>query len=329
MVGNAIESVQAGMQMMITELRKNPYALEMGAVCVITFGKGATKLVPLTEVYAFQMPTLSVAPGTALGEGLKMLDQSLSADLVRSTPEKKGDFKPLVFILTDGQPTDEWRSAARTLKEHHKSAVVYAIGCGDDVDMSVLRELTDSSFLMEQMDSAAFAKLFVCISSSVQSASGSIGMGGVQEGPQNLEKWGDDALVKVDSVEPPRKGQKRQVFIPGICQKHKLPYLMRYKADDGGNYVCVAAHKLPANFPAGEGVKGQTVSSEELNGIMPCPHCGNAGQGTCNCGCNTCFDVTRGETLNGQAAFKYTCPSCGTADYFVIGGPFDINQSAG
>jgi len=181
MVGNAIESVQAGMQMMITELRKNPYALEMGAVCVITFGKGATKLVPLTEVYAFQMPTLSVAPGTALGEGLKMLDQSLSADLVRSTPEKKGDFKPLVFILTDGQPTDEWRSAARTLKEHHKSAVVYAIGCGDDVDMSVLRELTDSSFLMEQMDSAAFAKLFVCISSSVQSASGSIGMGGVQE----------------------------------------------------------------------------------------------------------------------------------------------------
>ena len=175
MVGPAIESVRAGLVAMLGALRKNPYALEMGALGVITFGGKAQKATPLTEVYAFQQPELEIKPGTSLGGAISILDNSISTEIVKSTPEQKGDFKPLVFVLTDGQPTDDWRSAFNRFKQNHKSVIVYAIGCGDDVDFSILKELTENTYSMEQMDADAFAKLFVCISSSISSASGAIG----------------------------------------------------------------------------------------------------------------------------------------------------------
>ena len=329
MVGTAVESVQAGLSTLMTALRKNPYALEMGAVSIITFDRTANKLVPLTEVCSFQTPTLDVAPGTALGAGLRMLDQAMASELVKSTPEQKGDFKPLVFILTDGQPTDEWKSAADQFKRNHKSALVYAVGCGDDIDFSILRELTDNTFSMAQMDTDAFSKLFVCISSSVQSASASIGTAGTQEGAQNLEKWAGDAVKKVEKAEKNESKKKRQVFIPGVCQQQKKPYLLRYKLNDNGKYSCSMAHKLRRPFSKEEAGAIESVSSGELEGLVDCPYCGNAGHGRCDCGTMMCLDVRRVELFRGTAVIRMTCPTCGNEGMMSFGTSFDINQSDG
>jgi uncharacterized protein YegL len=329
MVGTAIEAVQAGLGTLMTALRKNPYALEMGAISIISFDRTAKKLVPLTEVYSFQLPNLDVAPGTALGAGIRLLDQSLSAELVKTTPEQKGDYKPLIFILTDGQPTDEWKAAAAQFKRNHKSATVYAIGCGDDIDFSILREVTDNTFAMTQMDTDAFAKLFVCISSSVQSASASIGTAGTQEGAQDLEKWAGDAVKKVEKVEKPKSKKKRQVFISGVCQKQKKPYLLRYKLNDSGKYVCSMAHKLSRPFSKEEAGSIESVSSDELQGLVDCPHCGNSGHGRCDCGAMMCLDLKNVETIRGMHVIRMKCPACGTEGMMSFGGSFKINQSAG
>ena len=329
MVGTAVESVQAGLGTLMTALRKNPYALEMGAVSVITFDRAAKKLVPLTEVYSFQTPTLEVAPGTALGAGLRMLDQSMSSELVKSTPDQKGDFKPLVFILTDGQPTDEWKPAADQFKRNQKSALVYAIGCGDDIDFSILKDLTENTFSMAQMDAAAFSKLFVCISSSVQSASASIGTAGAQEGAQDLEKWAGDAVKKVEKAEKPKSKKKRQVFIPGVCQKQKKPYLLRYKLNVSGKYVCSMAHKLNRPFSKEEAGGIESVSSGELQGLVDCPYCGNTGHGRCDCGTMMCLDLKNAESFKGMPVIRMKCPTCGNEGMMSFGGSFDINQSAG
>jgi uncharacterized protein YegL len=48
MVGTAIESVQSGLGVMMRALRKSPYALEMGAVSIITFDRVAKKDEKLT-----------------------------------------------------------------------------------------------------------------------------------------------------------------------------------------------------------------------------------------------------------------------------------------
>lgn len=329
MVGTAIESVQGGIGTLMTALRKNPYALEMGAISIITFDRTAKKAVPLTDIFSFQRPNLEVAPGTALGAGIRLLDQSLSTELVKTTPDQKGDYKPLVFILTDGQPTDEWKSAVDQFKRNHKSAMVYAIGCGDDIDFSVLRAITDNTFSMAQMDADAFAKLFVCISSSVQSASASIGAAGVQEGAQDLIKWADDALEKVEHVKKPATNQKRQVFIPALCQTHKKPYLLRFKLNDSGKYFCTAAHKLDRPFSKEESGLIESVAADQLEGMKDCPYCGNGILGKCDCGTLFCVDRKKAEQFRGMVVIRGKCPSCGAECIMTFGGKFDINQSAG
>lgn len=331
MVGPAIESVRTGLSAMLAALRKNPYALEMGALSVITFGGKAQKVTPLTEVYAFQAPALDVKPGTTLGGAISILDQAISTEIVKTTPEQKGDYKPLVFVLTDGQPTDEWRSAFERFKRNHKSVIVYAVGCGDDVDFSILKELTENTYSMAQMDADAFAKLFVCISSSIQSASGAIGEQGKQRGAINLEKDAGGAVKRVETVETSISHKKRQVFIPGVCQKMKKPYLLRHRLDDStGKYCCVAGHKLDKPFSREEAGAIETVSSNELQGLVPCPHCGSQGHGHCECGTITCLDVTNPVRVGGMIAIKMQCPVCGKTGYMAVGGgSFDINQSTG
>jgi len=330
MVGPAIESVCAGLGAMVSALRKNPYALEMGAVSLISFGGKAQKLTPLTEVYAFQMPELVIKPGTALGGAISILDQAIATEIVKTTPELKGDYKPLVFVLTDGQPTDEWRSAFERFKRSHKSVIVYAIGCGDDVDFAILKELTENTYSMEQMDADAFAKLFVCISSSIQAASGAIGEQGKQGGAINLEKNAGDVIKKVEKAEKSKLLKKRQVFIPGVCQKTKKPYLLRYKLDVSiGRYRCVACHKLDKPFSKEEAGSIETVSTGELEGLVPCPHCGSKGHGHCACGTTICLDVTSPVVFEGKPSIRMQCPVCGKTGYMTFGGSFDINQSAG
>src|SRR5262249_60236636 len=82
--------------------------------------------------------------GTSLGAALKLLVKCLQREVVKSTPTQKGDYKPLVFMLTDGQPTDDWEPAAEAIRRANnpKIANIYAIGCGPDVDPAVLRQVT-------------------------------------------------------------------------------------------------------------------------------------------------------------------------------------------
>ncbi|OQA84440.1 MAG: von Willebrand factor type A domain protein [Lentisphaerae bacterium ADurb.Bin242] len=328
MIGQAIEAVRTGLGTMLSALRKNPYALEMGALGVITFGGTARKVTPLTEVYAFQQPDLEVKPGTMLGGAISLLDQAISTEIVRTTPDRKGDYKPLVFVLTDGQPTDEWRSAFHHFKQNHKSVVLYAIGCGNDVDFTILKELTENTYSMEQMDADAFAKLFVCISSSITSASGAIGDQGKQGGAINLEKDAGGTIRKIEKAETIGSRKQRQVFIPGVCQKTRKPYLLRYRwNDEDGCYQCMAGHKLEKAFSREETGAIETVSSSELQGLVPCPHCGNEGHGRCDCGTVTCYALGKG--FNSMFGTKVCCPGCGKIGHMASGGVFNVGQSRG
>lgn len=68
MHGEPIEAVRSGLSLLVTELRKNPYALETAYLSVITFGSDAKQIVPLTEFPAFQQPILEAKGLTAMRE---------------------------------------------------------------------------------------------------------------------------------------------------------------------------------------------------------------------------------------------------------------------
>ncbi|MEN3184713.1 MAG: VWA domain-containing protein, partial [Atribacterota bacterium] len=86
---------------------------------------------------------------------------------------EKGDWKPLVFILTDGKPTDDWRTPREELlaRKERKVLNVITVGCGPDIDEATLREIAIGPSFKMDADTASFAAFFRWVSQTVRSVS--------------------------------------------------------------------------------------------------------------------------------------------------------------
>ena len=126
MTGEPIEAVKNGVQMMISSLRQNPQAIETAFLSVITFDSTAQQIIPLTDLASFQMVDIKATGVTALGEALRLVAHKIETEVAKTTTEQKGDWKPLVFIMTDGIPTDNWQSGLNELK---KAKIAFTVAC--------------------------------------------------------------------------------------------------------------------------------------------------------------------------------------------------------
>lgn len=71
----------------------------------------------------------SASGSTSLGKALRVLRESLDQDVRPAIRGKeKGDWKPLVFILTDGEPTDDWHTPRQEILERQQRSDGSALG---------------------------------------------------------------------------------------------------------------------------------------------------------------------------------------------------------
>lgn len=173
MAGDPIEAVKHGVRALISELRGDPQALETAYLSVITFNSSARQVSPLTELMLFREPQITAGGATALGAALRLLTDCIKTEVRKSTETQKGDWKPLVFLLTDGAPTDDWREAAAELKAT-KPANIIACAAGACADTTVLKEITESVLLMNNLSAGDLAQFFAWVSSSVKMSSKSL-----------------------------------------------------------------------------------------------------------------------------------------------------------
>ncbi|MCZ8285592.1 MAG: VWA domain-containing protein, partial [Bacteroidia bacterium] len=166
MNGEPIEAVKNGVQMMISSLRQNPQAIETAFLSVITFNSTATQLIPLTDLASFQMQEIKAGGTTSLGDALRLTAQCIDREVQQTTTEKKGDWKPLVFIMTDGIPTDNWQSG---LAEFKRRKVAFTVACaaGSSVDTNILKQITDNVVSLDTADGGSIAKFFAWVTASI------------------------------------------------------------------------------------------------------------------------------------------------------------------
>lgn len=178
MRGEPIHSVNAGLQAMLGALRQDPYALESVYISLITFDVEAREVMPLTPLDEVQLPEITVpeAGPTFLGAALELLVKHVDRDIKKSTPEAKGDWRPLLFVMTDGSPSDlqVFRNAIPEVKRRNFGTIV-ACAAGPKAKQDYLKELTDRVVTLDTMDSASFAGFFRWVSASVAAGSSSAG----------------------------------------------------------------------------------------------------------------------------------------------------------
>lgn len=177
MSGEPIEAVKNGVQVMISLLRQNPQAIETAFLSVITFDSVAQQIIPLTDLASFQMVDIRATGTTALGEALKLVSNKIDTEVAKTTSEQKGDWKPLVFIMTDGIPTDDWQSGVAEFKKR-KTSFTVACAAGSGADTSILKQITNDVVSLDNADSASIAKFFQWVTASIGVSSTKVEDGG-------------------------------------------------------------------------------------------------------------------------------------------------------
>lgn len=302
MVGENLQHLEAGLGRVVRILRADPHALETVYLSVIAFAGVAKTLVPLVELASFYPPRLPLGGGTALGAALMHLMQTLDQVLLPTTAQHKGDWRPIIYLLTDGKPTDVVAAAIAQWQDRwSRRATLVAIALGRHADVRVLRQLTEQVLHLETADDATFKQWVQWVSASVQLQSQSVG---TAETKTPLAPTGDDWGEWVKTLPPPNLTVDADyVFLVGRCQTQRLPYLMRYErtADElRHEHLRLATdyYQLTGVFPLSEdyfawsdtSASEQPIHTQVLRGAPGCPHCGNPyAFGMCGCGKLMCL----------------------------------------
>jgi uncharacterized protein YegL len=337
MAGPAFDAVREGIDAMLGELRGDPSALESVWLSVITFSARAKVLVPLTDLVDFQPPPLVLGSGTSLGVALALLEQRLAAEVTLQTAETKGDWKPIVFILTDGDPTDTWfKIADRFLANiSGRKANVIAVACGPAVNFDNLRRVTPTVLRFKDGGAPSFREFFKWISQSVRTASARFSA--KEEQVATLPPLPPALELAAEGLQ---LADHRYNFLLSRCHDRKSLYIMRYERIpraaieefrarrgvalplDRDLYGGVQAYPVDAfDFAGSSPGMPLSVSSDSLLMAPPCPYCGNKHWAKCG-RCEQLFCISGGGTKE--------CPWCSYAgNYSLSDEAFEVGRGMG
>ncbi len=181
MRGEPIEAVKSGLASLLATLRRDPMALESVCLCVITFDRQARMLCPLTPIETMPMPDIDVPDDgpTMLGAALELAMHSVGKDLIRRTETVRGDYKPILFVMTDGKPSDI-ALYKRMCEEVRKGpfAAVVACAAGTRASQEHLKMLCDTVLILDTADGTQFLTFFKWVSSTIgETARSSLALG--------------------------------------------------------------------------------------------------------------------------------------------------------
>ena len=185
MSGEPIQAVKNGVQMLVSALRQDPQALETAFLSVITFDSSAHELVPLTDLPSFQAPDITASGVTAMGEALTLVADCAKRDVIKASSTQKADWRPMVFLMSDGVPTDDFeKGLARFQQEKWGAVVACAV---NDADVSILKRIAPESVVqLDTSDSASMSAFFKWVTASIGLSSKSVQSGKEVEGLDQL-----------------------------------------------------------------------------------------------------------------------------------------------
>lgn len=146
MAGTKIGAVNTAISEVLPELKDVGGAdIDLKIAC-LTFSTGCQWMHPAPiAVESFQWNFVYADGCTDLGEACEDLAKKLSKDGFLKAPS--ASVAPIIFLMSDGQPTDDYESGLEKLKDNNwfKYAIKVAVAIGDDADKDALAEFTGNT----------------------------------------------------------------------------------------------------------------------------------------------------------------------------------------
>jgi uncharacterized protein YegL len=169
MVGRPIAELNAGLRTFYDELQADSLAIKRVEVALISFGP-VRMISDFNTAECFLDPTLEAVGDTPLGEAITQ-----GIDLIKKRKDEYrangiSFYRPWIFLITDGSPTDKWEHAAALIREgeNSKAFAFFAVGV-QKADMNILRQISVREPL--KLQGLKFREFFQWLSNSMKSAS--------------------------------------------------------------------------------------------------------------------------------------------------------------
>lgn len=139
MSGTAIDELNEGLQVFQKDVQEDNLARRRVEVAIITFGNRGVQLIQdFVTADQFQAPVLSVGANTPMGEAVNLGIDVLNNRKALYRANGIQYYRPWIFMVSDGQPTDPWESAAQRVhaEENAKGLEFFAVAvAGANIDI--------------------------------------------------------------------------------------------------------------------------------------------------------------------------------------------------
>lgn len=182
---SAIEALNSGLDVLVSELNKDPLAKRRVEVSIVTYGTEVSDPTEFSTVDDLILPTLTTSGVTSTGKAVEAGLQSIKD---RKQVYKNNGiqyYRPWALLMTDGLATDDISGAKKMIEEMEQKKAVnfFAIGI-EGADLDKLGELSVRKPM--KLDGLKFDELFQWLSASQSAVSSSNpGEGGVKLPPPN------------------------------------------------------------------------------------------------------------------------------------------------
>jgi len=169
MQGAPINELNSGMTVFRDELCADALAMKRVEVAIVTFGPVQIEM-PFTGAESFIAPQLHSQGATPMGAAIHQAIQLLDSRKSEYKTNGISYYRPWIFLITDGGPTDEWKTAAAAVREGEaaKKFAFFAVGV-KGANMEVLSQISVREPL--SLDGLRFRDMFKWLSSSLKSVS--------------------------------------------------------------------------------------------------------------------------------------------------------------
>jgi uncharacterized protein YegL len=189
MQGWPIEAVNASLATFLDTARSHPEIADYIRFEIIGFSSDASVVLPLSDLSTVsRIPPLQASGATSYGAAFQLLRQEIELAVRTLRRQAITVFRPTVFFMTDGSPTDHWEPAYSELIQSRQRPNIIAFGIGEANSQILSIIATHGAFKVSSLTrvDVAIDEFVRTMGESITRSSASVSTGPVAVTPRSV-----------------------------------------------------------------------------------------------------------------------------------------------